>query len=457
MDALIPDVSTNDPIISSVANVQDILIQNGAELTLATSALLVHGNIENYGGLISTLGTVTFTGGGDSFFRGNGTRFHRLALNKTQPNTSVTLETEIAIANETVFIQGILNGNGNEVIFLDGSDSRAALDASYINGAVRKIGNDEFTFPVGSNGYAAPIGISAPDSDTDQFVAAYFNEDPELAGYNTSEIEAGITNVSRCEYWILDREGGNASVFVSLGYENERSCGIVDPSQLAVMRWDGNQWDSHGLSSFSGDANSGIIKSNDEIQNFSPFTFGSGGFNNPLPIDLLYFDAEEQDGLVHLKWSTATETNNSYFMVERSDDGSTWTELVRMDGAGTSNSTLNYQAFDDAPLPGISYYRLSQTDFDGSREYFAPKSVVIESPLDLRVFPNPNNGQFEIFLNAEAGEVQIRLVNQSGIVVLQKTINQNRITMDRADLPAGLYLLEVTGITSREVRKVLIR
>ena len=66
---------------------------------------------------------------------------------------------------------------------------------------------------------------------------------------------------------------------------------------------------------------------------------------------------------------TATEVNNDFFTVERTLDGITYEEILQMPGAGNSFSPITYIAYDNEPLPGTSYYRLKQTDYDGSYEY----------------------------------------------------------------------------------------
>ena len=69
---------------------------------------------------------------------------------------------------------------------------------------------------------------------------------------------------------------------------------------------------------------------------------------------------------MRLDWSTASERNNDYFTIERSASGQDFEEVARVDGAGNSVSTVNYTDRDPWPLPGTSFYRLRQTDFDGT-------------------------------------------------------------------------------------------
>ena len=105
----------------------------------------------------------------------------------------------------------------------------------------------------------------------------------------------------------------------------------------------------------------------DGLYSFSEFT--SIGNGTPLPISLLDFNVRPVLNQVEITWTTASETNNDFFTVERSQDGREFIPIGVVDGAGNSNTILNYKLMDADPYVGISYYRLKQTDFDGKFEY----------------------------------------------------------------------------------------
>ncbi|HEY1038492.1 MAG TPA: hypothetical protein VGF30_03760, partial [Bacteroidia bacterium] len=100
-----------------------------------------------------------------------------------------------------------------------------------------------------------------------------------------------------------------------------------------------------------------------------------------LPIQLVYFTAEGlKNHTVQLKWQTASETNNNYFELQRSTDDLNFTDIARIDGAGNSNTLINYKYIDENPIQGNNYYRLKQVDFDGNFHY---------SPIELAYFEKP--------------------------------------------------------------------
>jgi hypothetical protein len=138
------------------------------------------------------------------------------------------------------------------------------------------------------------------------------------------------------------------------------------------------------------------------INNFSTWTASSN--TSPLPITLLNFKAFLREQQVELKWNTASEINNDFFTIERSSNAVDFTPIGRIDGAGTSGLTNEYTFYDPAPLRGISYYRLQQSDFDGTIESLRIVSVYfpdenLREKVTLDIWPNPNRGVFSVQLN----------------------------------------------------------
>ncbi len=113
----------------------------------------------------------------------------------------------------------------------------------------------------------------------------------------------------------------------------------------------------------------------------------------PLPIELQSFHVMELNDEVAISWTTASETNNDFFTVQRSTDGQNWKNLLHQNGAGNSSVPQHYYATDSQPVSGIAYYRLKQTDFNGEVSFSEIKVITLEldSNLPPRVFPNPTN------------------------------------------------------------------
>ncbi|MCZ4410477.1 T9SS type A sorting domain-containing protein [Cryomorphaceae bacterium 1068] len=456
ISASIPGAPSNQPELTEVSEVNDIEVQAGASLSLDDNSLLVSGDFDLNGTFSAETGTVVFRGLGETEVSGSEVTFNRLVMNKTNLGEGITLNTPIRIQDETVFIRGNIRATTNDIIYENDADSRTGLNISHVEGFVRKIGNDSFTFPVGSNGIYAPISISSPDNITDEFVASYYDTSADEAGYNTSDRDPSLVTLSQCEYWILDREAGNSSVAVSLAYEYERSCGTSEPADLRIARWSGSLWQNHGYSGHQGDSLSGSVRSGEEITEFSPFTFGSGSFNNPLPIELIFFDAYPSDKAVKIDWTTATELNNDFFTIERSADAVHFERVGFVNGNGNSTVEISYSFIDDDPLSGTSYYRLKQTDFDGQFEIYPMVPVTIQEPIDLLVFPNPALEKVTIQAVGR-GEKLIRLINFSGVEITAKRTSDQTVEFDVSDLAGGLYIVEVSNGSTVRFKKLIIQ
>ncbi|MCK5857574.1 MAG: T9SS type A sorting domain-containing protein [Bacteroidales bacterium] len=181
--------------------------------------------------------------------------------------------------------------------------------------------------------------------------------------------------------------------------------------------------------------------------------------NTPLPIELLSFDAKlVENQNVQLDWQTATETNNDFFSVERSQKGLEWEPISIIQGNGNSNQLLNYQTVDYKPLNGISYYRLKQTDFDGKFSY--SNTVTVNRELDknslVSIYPNPATGF--IYMNVENVLLdEIAVYNSMGQNVTSniriKRKKENQFELDLSALPNGVYLIRTLKTYSKVIKQ----
>lgn len=168
-----------------------------------------------------------------------------------------------------------------------------------------------------------------------------------------------------------------------------------------------------------------------------------------LPVTLSKFDAKYDAGKVNLDWTTETEINNDYFTIERSSDMENFEVLGIVKGNGNSNTKINYNFYDKSPIKGTSYYRLKQTDYDGTYKYSKPVSVIIKSKLeDVNIYPNPITGNgFIAFNSLEATEQLISIYDISGRVVYEKTyaikLGENKLTLETTNLTKGMYFIHL--------------
>ena len=174
-------------------------------------------------------------------------------------------------------------------------------------------------------------------------------------------------------------------------------------------------------------------------------------YTTPLPIDLIYFRAQNEDKSVDLFWETATETNNDFFTIERSLDGINFESIANIKGAENSSIALTYQFTDTNPLSGTSYYRLKQTDYDGQSESFNSVAVNHEEVgvelVNLQITSSIFSESFTITFNQITNElITISLFDLSGHSVYsstnQTTKGYNAFTFSSIELlKSGTYIL----------------
>ena len=169
-----------------------------------------------------------------------------------------------------------------------------------------------------------------------------------------------------------------------------------------------------------------------------------------LPVDLLHFGAEVIDNsIVDLNWSTATETNNDHFTVERSVDLETFEEIGYVQGMGNSTVITHYNIVDQDPFHGISYYRLKQTDHNGKFMYYNVVSVeLINSFSTAAIVPNPLNGNGALtFDSGVEGIAYLKIYDVFGRVVLSEdhisTKGMNSIPLQTEFFSKGMYILSI--------------
>ena len=129
------------------------------------------------------------------------------------------------------------------------------------------------------------------------------------------------------------------------------------------------------------------------IDNFSssndPFDLNWGGTASLdcaiLPVELSYFKGEKYQEYNKLEWLTYTETNSDYFILEKSINGSYWTKLTTVDGAGTTSQSTLYQYKDYNQYEGLVYYRLIQRDYDGEEKNLGQVVIFTQPKDDIKI------------------------------------------------------------------------
>lgn len=184
-----------------------------------------------------------------------------------------------------------------------------------------------------------------------------------------------------------------------------------------------------------------------------------------LPIELTRFSGDCNNGNVILNWQTATEKNNQIFNIQRSSDGIVFETISSIAGAGNSEQLRNYTFVDEDDIDGLSYYRLSQTDYDGTE---SQSNIIVvdhvcgeKEDTELDVYPNPSQHNFTLDVKLfKKAEMSVEIVNALGQLV--KKIDNRKydigiqsIDINVSDLSTGIYYLNVLVDDKPYVKKLI--
>ena len=172
-----------------------------------------------------------------------------------------------------------------------------------------------------------------------------------------------------------------------------------------------------------------------------------------LPIDMKFFEVEKNGNSVSvLKWQTASETQNSHFIIQRSADSKNWQPLGRVEGHGTIFDAQEYTFTDRQPFNGKNYYRLEQFDFNGKTEYSKVTSIDMQKNDHASISPNPVKEELFVHLPAaNEGSFTAEVFNIQGQMVASQNVQLGEAIHVSALVP-GIYLLRMEN----EMRQVLL-
>lgn len=170
-----------------------------------------------------------------------------------------------------------------------------------------------------------------------------------------------------------------------------------------------------------------------------------------LPVEFLSFEAEKRNDGNLLTWAVQSESRNDYFTIETSTDAVNWKELAKVKGAVNSTEAKTYSYFDTKNREASVYYKLSQTDLDGTRNELALEYVPFNEP-DFNMYPNPTSDSKVRLTFSDNSETTALIVrNEVGQVVFQQDLEpvskSGKTNYYNSDLDlgqsAGIYLVEI--------------
>jgi len=171
-----------------------------------------------------------------------------------------------------------------------------------------------------------------------------------------------------------------------------------------------------------------------------------------LPVSMFNFGGFVKDNDVYLNWSTASESNNKGFYVERSKDGRSFSSVGFVNGAGNSSQTKNYTYTDHTVKEmnvTTTYYRLKQVDLDGKSSYSNVLSLNLKNVLQWRLYPNPVKDVATVELNlTAASKVNVQVISRDGKVMINSdkgilSQGTQQVFINTQGLAKGAYIVKI--------------
>lgn len=384
----------------------------------------------------------------------------------------------LTINGTATFTNGVINGN---VIFGLGATVSGASASSHIDGLVTKSGAaNGFTFPTGSNGNLGKVVVT--DGSATNVSVQYFSNP---AGFSTNDLprwwnaadmsgENPFNHVSNVEYWKISSNEAITANFVAeastdMHFNSETAEEDRIPANIQMAFYDNNRWTNVGGTASISDntltiTGAEIPASATRGISGNYTTFGSKSKSTVLPIELVSFTANCNGRSALIEWTTATEKNNDFFVLERSYDAVNFKEIARIAGTGNSIEPISYAYTDFGVRNGDNYYRLVQFDYDGTStasEIIVANCLGTDGEPEVLAYPNPFGDditlRFENFGNIQA---TVEVYDMLGRMVHTQKVNcsQNdyEVVLRLAGLSDGTYNVRISAkefVLNRQVIK----
>ena len=384
----------------TIVGVEGSFTNSGAGSTTQEGDMYVKGDWVNNGTFLSEGGKVTFWGTSLQNLSGTTvTDFFNANMNNA---SGISLSQNITVAGTLNLTAGLETTGANEVYVTNNLTNAISPYSSteYIVGYLRRnvSTTGSYYFPIGtaSNYELANLNFTGMTGFTDilsSFTNAIPNPTPLPAGLNVNGTP--ISDMLNYGYWTLtpnsSMTGGTYTVTVN--EKGATNTGLSADRYCVIKRANSsNPWQSLGthVNSTQSVSGSTVTAERSALTSFSDFGIGFTTTGNPLPVELIFFNAQLNKNVVDLTWTTLSEMSSNYFTIERSSDAIHFTEILKVDAAGNSNHRIDYKTIDEHPLQGVSYYRLKQTNLDGTVSDSLTDDVnYLSDDFSYIVLPNP--------------------------------------------------------------------
>lgn len=253
--------------------------------------------------------------------------------------------------------------------------------------------------------------------------------------------------------WTVQNAGGFALLHGVYIFDQDSAYVVGTPEQVYKTTDGGSTWNEDWASSY----NAAFYKVKFTSDNMGVICGSQGTIlikTDYVPVELTSFTVSSKGNSVTLSWSTATETNNKGFSVERKTGNSDWQQVGYVPGYGTTAEEHTYSFNDNNLKEGTYSYRLLQQDFDGSTDYSDLVNIVISAPgrfALLQNYPNPFNPSTKISYSVpQQSFVSIKIYNITGEEVASlmngvQSAGQHQVNFNAKNLSSGIYIARMTA------------
>jgi len=478
---VIPDASTNvfvvdycnlnnNPTINANVECNNLTILDGTLTVENGNTLTVSGNFDNQDVFIAENNSTVNLNGSIRQIIQSTSDLNLYDLVVSNSGLGIELQTNIIVSNELNMTSGNITTLANVLTLGTNTSNLGTLSRTdgIVVGNIRRWFDtsnvSNVLFPVGTQAYYRPAYISYTTAPTSggTLTTSFNSADPGLNGLPLDDGGNIVVATAVEGYWPINAgdglNGGTYDIDLSA-----TGFGVIDYTQLWLLKRSdaASPWTLNGTHETATGSNDEPTVHRNGLSGFSEFSVG--GKTGALPIDLLFFDASCMNDVVIIYWATASESNNDYFIIEKSLDLRNFKEVGKINGAGNSNIELQYSFKDQNHYESTSYYRLKQVDYDGTVHYFYPVSVncgdntILEN--NVSIYPNPFNSKFSIlFTNLENNYVKLELIDEIGKLIYNQKVyiydhsHKEDITLHY--LKPGIYYFKI--ITDKEVFNIKV-
>ena len=446
------------------------------DVTTSNQPLAVRGNWTNYNatGFNERAGRVTFENTlAQTINTTGGERFYDWRFSKTGATPFITMASNVEVANTLEFFTttNVLDLGGYELGLLNSAATAISVPSGSfgVNRSMRselQSNASRVRWDIGTTTGAHVV----PFSTSADYIPFTFNlvsgnaGSVTMATYGTPQnnlawpvtptavtnLTSSVTGLDNADatvdrFWQVDVTGTpTASLTFTYAPSELPIAPWDDPVSLRAQRWNSatQAWELQ----VEGSSAANYATTDVTVTSFGPFTLTP--IISPLPIELLSFHAQPTGKEVTLEWVTASERNNDYFTVLRSADGFRFEPILHVEGAGNSTTAIRYADVDEQPLQGLSYYKLRQTDMDGTTSESQVVAVRFSASKGGSLVAWPNPAESELNLAGFGGtNAEVRLMDAAGRVVLleRTTSDTQRLVLPLYGLARGSYTVQVLG------------